>query len=72
MNQYKITSADFVIPGESLDPDAIIDHGQLSAEVPQSKLAAFLKSQISLRQETSGESIEIHTSILKEQVNGRE
>ena len=46
MSDYKITSADFVTPGESLEPDAYIDMTTLSVEAKKTKMAEFLRSQI--------------------------
>jgi len=43
MTQYRITSADFIAPGESLDPDCYIDPDDLNA-AKQTCSAGFVQS----------------------------
>ena len=49
MKEYKITSADFVTPGESLEPDAIMSPEDLANIKSQSGLAGFLQLQVAQR-----------------------
>jgi hypothetical protein len=48
-NNYRITSADFVTPGESLEPDAFISAEDLAKIKTQTELRGFLHKQIADR-----------------------
>jgi hypothetical protein len=49
MSQYKITSSDFISPGETGDNNAVIDLGELDKAANKSKLAMFMQQQIAAR-----------------------
>ena len=63
MKQYKLTAADFVSPGESLVPDAILspeDKAALGIRDPDApKMSDFLKQQIELRKSQVIEAVDI-------------
>jgi hypothetical protein len=53
MRQYKITSADFIKPGELLDPDAYLSPEDLVSLNQQcSGIVGVLKAQVASRQES--------------------
>lgn len=50
MTQYKITSADFISPGEALVPDTVLsDEDKKSIHATQNKMSDYLRQQIELR-----------------------
>ena len=51
MKEYKLTSADFVAPGEALVPDAILSPEDMQVVKSQSGLAGFLLAQIEQRKQ---------------------
>lgn len=63
MSQYRITSADFISPGESLVPDAILsdeDKQALGVRSPNSPtMSEYLNQQIELRKNQSIQPIDI-------------
>lgn len=67
MSEYKITSADFVTPGESLDPDAYISAEDLAVLKKQTELSRFLHQQIADRIANKTELPEGNTIIIREQ-----
>lgn len=66
MNNYRITSADFVTPGESLEPDAVLSLEDLAFVKSQTGLGGFLQAQMAQRmaQEEQHENL---ITIIKEQ-----
>lgn len=67
MSDYKITSADFVAPGESLEPDAYISQEDLASVSNQSELSIYLRQQIVNRMANPIELPEGNTVIIREQ-----
>jgi hypothetical protein len=69
MSNYKITSADFVTPGESLEPDAYLspeDKALLNST--RTGMSAFLRSNIDARLQQPVEAIpESTVTIIREQ-----
>lgn len=67
MTQYKITSADFVTPGESLEPDTVMAPEDLAAIKAQAGgISGFLQAQIANRMANNIEVPESNTIIIKE------
>lgn len=67
MSDYRITSADFVTPGESLVPDAFISAEDLANIKKQSDLKEFLHKQIAQRLAQPDVSKGAYTIELREQ-----
>lgn len=66
MKQYKLTSADFITPGESLEPNSYISAEDLANIKKQSELAGFLHQQIADRIANKVNLPEGNTIIIKE------
>jgi len=43
MEQYRITSSDFITPGDTGETDAVLDMNELNRAASKSKMAAFLQ-----------------------------
>jgi len=67
MKQYKLTSADFVLPGESLEPDAYMSAEDLASIKKQNELSGFLHQQIADRLANPVDLPEANTIIIREQ-----
>lgn len=68
MSNYRLTSSDFVTPGESLVPDAVMAHDDLaSLKQTAGGLAGFLQAQIANRIANNTELPEGNTIIIREQ-----
>lgn len=65
MSNYRITSAEFITPGESGDPDAILSPEDLQLVKRQSGLSDFLQAQIEQRKQNKIEPIDV--TIIREQ-----
>ena len=66
MSNYKITSADFVTPGEALEPDAYMSAEDLANIKHDSELKAFLHQRIIDRMANNIELPEGNTIIIRE------
>lgn len=67
MTQYKITSADFLTPGESLEPDAYMSAEDLAQIKKKSELGNFLQKQIADRLANPIDLPSANTIIIREQ-----
>lgn len=65
MAEYRITSAEFITPGESGDPDAFLSPEDLQLVKRQSGLSSFLQAQIEQRKQEKINPYEV--TIIREQ-----